>query len=251
MQTDRLQSRSRRKWWLDIWRTMAFCNHPLVNREPVIRAQQLVGLRCNMESSRQLAVGFPPIPAILDDDFLHWSLTNDIATPTEFVTCAERQFGCVRVANCEEHFADLVDAEKEGTELYPDVIPSLGCMADNGVDIGIFSNLWRFPAERIMDDLGLGRFFAEPESIIFSYQVGLRKPDPRIFAEAIRRSGKKPDENVIVDDNLDVITGASRAGMRAVLMDREGKYSPATVAHLPNCAYVTNMAQVLELMAAE
>jgi HAD superfamily hydrolase (TIGR01509 family) len=240
METERKPQKSRRKIWLDIWRTMAFCNHPLVNREPVIRAQQLVGLRCTQDRPQ------PP----LSDDFLHWSLTTHITSPAEFVACAEQRFGCTRTDDCEAHFADLLDAEKEGTELYPDVIPSLAAMEAMGVDMGILSNLWHFPANRIMVDLELGQFF-QSEDCIFSYQVGLRKPDQRIFHEACRRSGRKPADNVMVDDNMDVIVGAARVGMHTVLMDREGKYSPLDVAHIPNCTYVTNMAQLIRLIESE
>jgi len=241
------QKRTRRKYWLDIWRTLAFCNHPLVNREPIIRAQQLVGLRCLAGDSR-VQVG--EAPQVISDDFLHWSLTTRITSAPEYLTCAERRFNCTRTDGCEEQFADLIDAEKEGTELYPDVIPSLAAMESFGVDMGILSNLWYFPANRIMADLEVGQFF-EPDDCIFSYEVGLRKPDPRIFEEAINRSGRAPVDNVMVDDNMDVIIGAAKAGMTTVLMDREGKYSPASVAHIPNCTYATNMAQVMEFIESE
>ena len=55
------------------------------------------------------------------------------------------------------------------------------------------------------------------ETILISGEVGVAKPDPRIFRMAAERLGVKPEECVFVGDGfqLDVI-GAKKAGMTPV-----------------------------------
>lgn len=51
---------------------------------------------------------------------------------------------------------------------------------------------------------------------ILSYQVGAMKPQPRIFQEALRRSGLPAGRCLFVDDRLPNVEGAARVGMRAI-----------------------------------
>ncbi|MEX2260953.1 MAG: HAD family phosphatase [Bryobacteraceae bacterium] len=51
---------------------------------------------------------------------------------------------------------------------------------------------------------------------VLSYEVGAMKPSPRIYAEAIARSGCQPDECFFTDDVAEYVEGARRAGMDAV-----------------------------------
>jgi putative hydrolase of the HAD superfamily len=52
----------------------------------------------------------------------------------------------------------------------------------------------------------------------FSSEVGVRKPDPRIFLATLERVGADPAEAVFVGDRLvDDVTGARALGMRTVL----------------------------------
>jgi putative hydrolase of the HAD superfamily len=58
------------------------------------------------------------------------------------------------------------------------------------------------------------------EFVLDSSEVGVEKPDPRIFRLALERAGLAPDEAVYVGDiySIDVL-GARAAGMGAVLLD--------------------------------
>ena len=49
--------------------------------------------------------------------------------------------------------------------------------------------------------------------IIYSHEVGLSKPDPRIFALACERLGLQPNEIIFVDDHADVYASAVEMGM--------------------------------------
>jgi len=52
--------------------------------------------------------------------------------------------------------------------------------------------------------------------IIYSHEVGLRKPDPRIFRLACERLGLKPSEVIFVDDHKEVFTSAVDMGMHCI-----------------------------------
>ena len=74
---------------------------------------------------------------------------------------------------------------------------------------------------------------------MFSSEIGVRKPDPRIFQEALRRVGGQPAGTVFVGDRLyDDVGGAQTAGMRAiqtVQFRREEEQEPrpdAVIEHL-------------------
>lgn len=59
--------------------------------------------------------------------------------------------------------------------------------------------------------------------IVVSEEVGYWKPDPRIFAIALERSGHDPAEAIYVGDSADHdVPGARAAGMRAVWVNRWG-----------------------------
>ena len=59
--------------------------------------------------------------------------------------------------------------------------------------------------ERITDD------------IVYSHEVGLAKPDPRVFALAAERLRARPHEIVLLDDHLPHVEAARAAGWHAVL----------------------------------
>ncbi|MBI4841396.1 MAG: HAD family phosphatase [candidate division NC10 bacterium] len=54
------------------------------------------------------------------------------------------------------------------------------------------------------------------EQWIVSYEVGAMKPDPRIYGEALRRSGLPAEACVFVDDRAENVAGAARVGMHAL-----------------------------------
>jgi glucose-1-phosphatase len=55
------------------------------------------------------------------------------------------------------------------------------------------------------------RFF---EKEYYSHQVGLRKPDTEIFKLVIKENGLKASETLFIDDTLQHVEGARKAGLR-------------------------------------
>jgi epoxide hydrolase-like predicted phosphatase len=66
------------------------------------------------------------------------------------------------------------------------------------------------------------------DDIVYSHEVGLAKPDPRIYALACTRLGVSPAEMVFVDDVEQNVTSAREAGLHAVFH----RDTPQTIAAL-------------------
>jgi HAD superfamily hydrolase (TIGR01549 family) len=99
-----------------------------------------------------------------------------------------------------------------------------------GLKLGIVSNTFvnRASLERHLEELGIRDFFSLR---LYSYELGLRKPDLRIFEIAAEKIGEAPEDILFVGDRIDKdIVPALASGMRAALKDaytNAGKDAPA------------------------
>ncbi len=63
---------------------------------------------------------------------------------------------------------------------------------------------------------GLGSLF---EKQYLSYRIGMRKPDAEIFKYVLNDSGLHPEETLFIDDSLQHVHGAKKAGLHALHVD--------------------------------
>jgi putative hydrolase of the HAD superfamily len=104
-------------------------------------------------------------------------------------------------------------------ELYDDALPVLEFLRERGISIGLLSNSSR-DLEEFVTHHGLA-----VDAVLTSYVHGKTKPHETIFRALLRRLGVEPGEAVMVGDTIDEdVDGARAVGMRAVLLDREGRY---------------------------
>jgi putative hydrolase of the HAD superfamily len=83
--------------------------------------------------------------------------------------------------------------------------------------LALLSNARLEAPRQILRDHGYGRWF---KAMICSYDIGIPKPDPRIFRHTIDLLGVHQSEAVMVGDSLEAdIKGALAAGLQAVLVD--------------------------------
>jgi len=78
---------------------------------------------------------------------------------------------------------------------------------------GLLSNAWDDLRGVITDAWKFADAFDE---MIISAEVGLAKPDPRIYKLAVERLQVAPSEAVFVDDFIENVEGAHAAGLRAI-----------------------------------
>jgi putative hydrolase of the HAD superfamily len=102
---------------------------------------------------------------------------------------------------------------------WDDVRPAFERLSDRGVRVGVISN-WDRRLPGLLDGLGLTDIV---EVVVSSADVGLRKPDPRIFDLACERLGVEAGRSAHVGDHVyaDVL-GARTAGLAPILIDRRG-----------------------------
>jgi putative hydrolase of the HAD superfamily len=92
-----------------------------------------------------------------------------------------------------------------------------GLRGERGLRLGLVSNVALLPDLMRADLEALG-ILELLDSTTFSSEVGTRKPDPRIFHDALGKLGTPAVDAVFVGDRLlDDVDGAQRVGMRAVL----------------------------------
>jgi putative hydrolase of the HAD superfamily len=104
-------------------------------------------------------------------------------------------------------------------ELYDDALPVLEFLRERGISIGLLSNSSR-DLEEFVAHHGLA-----VDAVLTSHVHGKTKPHETIFRALLSRLGVEPDEAVMVGDTVDEdVDGARAVGMRAVLLDREGRY---------------------------
>ncbi len=98
-------------------------------------------------------------------------------------------------------------------ELYPDARPAVAALRRAGYRLGLLANQPSAVREALARD-GLADAF---EVWVVSEDVGLEKPDPRVFARALELAGSPPGRTAMVGDRLDRdVRPAKACGMRTV-----------------------------------
>ncbi|HEX6584132.1 MAG TPA: HAD-IA family hydrolase, partial [Thermoleophilaceae bacterium] len=106
---------------------------------------------------------------------------------------------------------------------YTDVLPALAELHDRGVTLVIASN-WDCSLPDWLAPTGIMELV---DGLVTSAEVGAPKPDPRVFERALAVAGVAPSEALHVGDKVDNdIEGAEAAGVRGVLLQREGEPPP-------------------------
>lgn len=105
--------------------------------------------------------------------------------------------------------------EIKAWQVYPDTIPTLIALRDDGFEMGLISNAksdWAVHA--ILEQHSLQKFF---NVILTSAALRIRKPRAEIFTRALKALDVKPSETVFLGDSLQAdIIGARTLGIRSI-----------------------------------
>ena len=113
--------------------------------------------------------------------------------------------------------------------------------------IGLITN---GPAEVQRAKIDMLSLEALVDFVLISEEFGLGKPDPTIFAEALRLGEGDANEAVFVGDSPEHdIAGAGAAGIRSIWINRTGK--PWAVEHPPPDYEARDLADVRALLGVE
>ena len=122
--------------------------------------------------------------------------------------------------------------------LFDDVLPALGQLKQQGLVLGVISNIDR-DLSPACQRLGLAPYL---DVIITSSGVGSEKPNPPIFMAALQQAGAEASSAIYVGDQhgTDVL-GAQRVGMEGVLLDRYDLFGQTT-----GCIRIRTLADLLD-----
>lgn len=137
---------------------------------------------------------------------------HDLETGRISAADFERQLAAELAEDGDPHAAEaagMLSRMFAGFRPEPDMIGVVRSARAAGVRTGLLSNSWGldYPRE------GWDELF---DVVVISGEVGLRKPDPAIYALAADRLGLRPAEVVFVDDLAPNVRGAAAAGMVGV-----------------------------------
>ena len=113
----------------------------------------------------------------------------------------------------------LAIEEAMPSELYPDAMPLLAELKREGFLMGLISNATA-RTRKTVEATGLTDYL---DPIVISAEVGCSKPNPEIFRIALAKSKTRAEEAIHVGDVYESdVVGARNAGMKGILIDREG-----------------------------
>ena len=103
-------------------------------------------------------------------------------------------------------------------ERFDDVLPAMDLLKQLGLGLGLISNL-NTPGDQLADEMGISPYL---DFTVTSGEVGVEKPHPPIFHEALRRAGVDAADAAHVGDQLSSdVEGAGNVGIQPVLLDRD------------------------------
>lgn len=207
----------------DLWETLLFEKDGWNQRRMNVRCQNLaqalskLGIRISIE---QFAYAFKQMTPWLDDI---WENNREVTHHDQIQFIIET--ASKGAINLEQKWIDkLSSAYISAIFEVPPILNSdaqkvLQRLKDQHKSLGIICNTGLTPG------IGLRKFLAKEgmadhfDLMLFSDEVGVRKPNPRIFRIASQKLQVKPSNIVHVGDNLrSDVWGAQNAGFKAILL---------------------------------
>jgi putative hydrolase of the HAD superfamily len=141
-------------------------------------------------------------------------------------------------------------AFRDGWTLLPDALPCLDALDRIGVPHGLLTNSTRELSLAKLERLGLSERLA---LLVSPEDLGVGKPDARVFHLACERLGCAPGHTAYVGDELDVdAQGARAAGLVGVWVDRfasRAATAPAATEGVLVASGLTELPRLLDLGA--
>jgi len=206
----------------DLWETLI---KDVPEHEPLLRARRIGDIAAVLRSN-----GLNPNPAAMESAHrevwvrmdAHWRACRDLSTLEQTRLYLDIALGAdlhrVSDALLEEA------ARRYGDSLlhYPPravdgAAEAVAHARLRGLRVAVICNTGRTPGRVLRVILGNLGIAAHIEHFCFSNELGICKPDPEIFRQALEPLGVRPDEALHVGDRPDLdLAGARAAGLRSV-----------------------------------
>ncbi len=129
-------------------------------------------------------------------------------------------------------------------QLFPETLEVLQTLSKK-FRLGLLSDSQEVYIKPELQFVSLDSFF---DSVVISSQYGYRKPDPRLFQQALKEMGLRTSDNVLyIGDNWGRdIVGASKAGIQPVWIQRNGEQ--VNVPHDQSIPVISDLRELLCLI---
>lgn len=108
---------------------------------------------------------------------------------------------------------------------FPDARACVELLRSRGVRLAVLTNFELPSIDRTLAHAGLDpRWF---DALVSSAAVGARKPHPHAYRAALEALQLDPRSCLLIDDLPENVAGARDVGIRAILLDRDGRYPHA------------------------
>lgn len=132
-------------------------------------------------------------------------------------------------------------AERQRVTLFDDALPALEFLSTRWPVVALSNG--NADVRRV----GLGRYFS---AAIAAGEVGMAKPEPRMFELAAEAAGARPDQVLHVGDDAHMdAAGALRVGMQAAWVNRQGQPWPDHVHATRPQVEVSELAALCRLLS--
>lgn len=119
----------------------------------------------------------------------------------------------------------------------------LESLKDKGYKIALLSN-WDSSCRELLKELELHDYF---DHILISSEVGIEKPEQRIFQLLLEQSGCQPEEIIYVGDNYyDDVIGSRKAGIETILINR---FDNIGIEEINDCRIIGSTQELLALLS--
>lgn len=143
-------------------------------------------------------------------DFFEWNLANDAGRPIEeniAELCARFPQHCDLIHAYDLYYEDSILGPIEP------VVSILGALKQAGYSLYGLSN---WPAGKFASVRARYPFFGWLDGMVISGEVGVAKPDPRIFDLLLAKIGRPPQECLLIDDSPVNVSAASSLGFQTI-----------------------------------
>lgn len=134
-----------------------------------------------------------------------------------------------------------LDFLAQGRIMIPGAIELLDHIKAQGYHIGILSNGFKEVQYRKIKTAGIESYI---DLVVLSDDIGINKPDARIFNHALKLANSSPSRTLMIGDNPSTdIDGAINAGWHAIHFNRDGQGTPH-----PSAIVVNTLADIIPFL---
>ncbi len=122
-------------------------------------------------------------------------------------------------------YEEKIKKEAFSSSLYPETKDVLKELKKRNLKLGLISNL-ASPYKNPFFELGLDKYFNE---VLFSCDIGLKKPDPKIYQKIAQHLNINPSKILMTGDSIRAdVDGPRSIGINAIHLDRINS-SPSSI----------------------